>query len=147
MFCLVTKYILGHISWTGRWAGNGSHPFLSSLRYQTHRFYLIKTLTSDFPEKVKAKGLAPGHRAAARAPISHLHTACLGQEAITPDQSYPCARGLEPVVQDVLLLLGRGCPSEEGRWPSIFIFSDGFFLPDISLILRKALPPPLFLPF
>lgn len=104
-------------------------------------------LTSEFPEKIKAKGLAPGHRAAARAPISHLHTACLGQEAITPDQSYPCARGLEPVVQDVLLLLGRGCPAEEGRWPSIFIFSDGFFLPDISLILRKALPPPLFLPF
>lgn len=104
-------------------------------------------LTSEFPEKIKAKGLAPGHRAAARAPISHLHTACLGQEAITPDQSYPCARGLEPVVQDVLLLLGRGCPTEEGRWPPIFIFSDGFFLPDISLILRKALPPPLFLPF
>lgn len=149
MFCVVTKYIRGHISWTGRWAENGSHAFLSSLRYWTHRQYLIKTLTSEFPVKIKATGLAPRHRAAAGAPIYLICTrlALAGRRSL-PIRAVPVPVASGPLSSwDVRLLLGHGHPAEEGRRPPTFIFSNGFFLPDSSLILRKASPPPLSLPF
>lgn len=143
IICLVTKYILGQISWTGRTAENGAHAFLNFLKYEAHRYYLIKTpsdnFTSEFPEKNKDKGTSPSHRAI-------CESAC-----VLPTHCWPYTRRwslwseLFPPLWSRAHLLGYSTYSE--TWfpsschlPLPFPMASFPQLTNISLILKKVLP-------